>query len=319
MSGVIYVACTNVGRAIIQAHLKNHPTIPILALFNLDYDEAVNKANFDPMDDICLANNIKLIRCKNINSEEVINKIKEQNPDLIIQSGWSQKFSNKLLEIPRYGCIGEHPSPLPTGRGAACVNWAIIEGKKNWGDSFFRMTSIYDKGDVLSIDKFEISEHDTCKTVYEKVAISAYRTITKHLQSWSNGCFDPIELDESIATYYKKRKPEDGVFSFQESAEIIIRKINALTRPYPGARFKYKDIEIFAWKASLKNTNERNPKVGYIKKLSDLSLEITCSDGNSIILKEVSSSLIPPCSPEVFFELLLGDKKTDIYKYGLNL
>lgn len=319
MSGVIYVACTNVGRAIIQAHLKNHPTIPILALLNLDYDVAINKANFDPMDDICLANDIKLIRCKNINSEDVLHKIKEQKPDLIIQSGWSQKFSNKLLEIPRYGCIGEHPSPLPIGRGAACVNWAIIEGKKKWGDSFFRMTSIYDKGDVLSIEKFEISDHDTCKTVYEMVAISAYRTITKYLQNWSNGCFGPIELDESTATYYKKRKPEDGVFSFQESAEIIVRKINALTRPYPGARFKYKDIEIFAWKASLKNTNERHLKAGCIKKLSDSNFEITCSDGNSIILKEVSSSLIPPCSPEVFFELLLGDKKKDIYKYGLNL
>jgi len=306
MNGVVYVACTNVGRAIIQSHLKNHPNIPIIALINLDYDWAIGKANFDSMDDICDENNIRKIRCRSINSEAVIRELRSLKPDLIIQSGWSQKFSDELLEIPLFGCIGEHPSPLPIGRGAACVNWAIIDGYKTWGDSFFRMTSAYDVGDVLSIENFGISDFDTCKTVYDKVALSAYRVIAKYLSSWILGDFSPIKLDESLATYYKKRRPEDGLFSFEDPATSIIRKIKALTRPYPGARFFYKNTEIFAWKALLLKVGENNVRPGTAIFLPDSTLSIACSDGNSIILEEISSRLIPPSSPAVFFEILFN-------------
>ncbi len=318
MNGVIYIACTNVGRSIIQANLKNHLNIPILAVINLDYDVALQKANFDSLDDICVENKIKLLRCKDINDEFILHKIKELSPDLIIQSGWSQKFSNDLLKIPRFGCIGEHPSPLPIGRGAACVNWAILEGQKNWGDSFFRMTSVYDVGDVLSVDKFDLGCNDTCKTVYDKVAISAYKTITNYLPSWIEGSFSPIVLDESIATYYKKRRPEDGFFSFEESAASIVRKINALTRPYPGARFMYKNTVIFAWKASFLKKDQEKLEPGSVITLPNSNIAIVCADGNLVILEEISSTLVPPCSPMIFFELLLGSSHRDLYKYGLN-
>jgi methionyl-tRNA formyltransferase len=306
MNGVVYVACTNVGRAIIQSHLKNHPNIPILALINLDYDRAIGKANFDPMDDICYENNIRKIRCQSINSDFILCELRSLEPDLIIQSGWSEKFSDELLAIPRYGCIGEHPSPLPIGRGAACVNWAIIEGYKRWGDSFFRMTSVYDVGDVLSINTFEISEFDNCKTVYDKVALSAYSVIKKNLSRWILGNFLPIKLDESTATYYKKRRPEDGIFSFEDTAPSIIQKVRALTRPYPGARFIYQNTEIFTWKASILNSGKSASPPGTSIFLPDSTLSIVCGDGNSIILEEISSRLIPPAPPVIFFEIFFN-------------
>lgn len=318
MKGVIYIACTNVGRAIIQSHLKNHTNIPILALINLDYDQAVGKANFDAMDDICIENSINLIRCKNINDNFLLDRLRLLEPDLIIQSGWSQKFSDELLAIPRFGCIGEHPSPLPIGRGAACVNWAIIDGYRDWGDSFFRMTSIYDTGDVLSVDKFEMSDSDTCKTVYDKVALSAHRTIEAHLSNWVVGVFSPINLDESLATYYKKRQPKDGTFTFQDTAIAIVRKINALTRPYPGARFNYKDTVIYVWKASLLKASEKNLTPGAVTILPNSIFAIACADGNFVILEEISSSLIPPAPPTIFFELFFNSSYVNFNELSLN-
>ena len=306
MNGVVYIACTNVGRAIIQSHLKNHQNIPILALINLDYDKAVGKSNFDPMDDICLEYNINKISCQNINDDVVLKRLRDLRPDLIIQSGWSQKFSNDLLAIPLFGCIGEHPSPLPIGRGAACVNWAIIEGHKSWGDSFFRMTSVYDTGDVLSVDNFSILDCDTCKTVYDKVALSAYKTIARHLASWILGSFVPIKLDEDLATYYKRRRPEDGIFVFEDTAISIVQKIKALTRPYPGARFIYNNTEIFVWQASFLKTDHKNLAPGTVILLPNSVFSVVCSDGNSVIFEEMSSQLIPPSPPEIFFEMLFN-------------
>ena len=99
--------------------------------------------------------------------------VKKIKPSLIIQSGWSQKFSNKILELPKYGCVGQHPAPLPIGRGAACVNWAIILGYKIWGDTFFLMDEKFDNGDIVGQEKFLINPNDDVKSVYDKVCFTS--------------------------------------------------------------------------------------------------------------------------------------------------
>ena len=162
--GIIYICCTPVGRSIIESHLIHHPEIPISGIINLKKEKAIKKANFDSLFDLSQKNDIELLYCSYINSEKVKSFIKKnKNPVLIIQSGWSQKFDDEILKMPKYGCIGQHPSPIPIGRGAACVNWAIIQGKKNWADSFFKMSDVYDDGPVYAQKFFTIEEFDNVK------------------------------------------------------------------------------------------------------------------------------------------------------------
>ena len=102
---------------------------------NLNHNNGLKKSNYDSYIDLKEKYGVNVKYIKNINDKSVYNWLKKIDPSIIIQSGWSQKFSKKILDIPKFGCIVS-PAPLPIGRGAACVNWAIILGYKKMGGSF---------------------------------------------------------------------------------------------------------------------------------------------------------------------------------------
>ena len=235
MNKVVIVACTNVGRQIILEILKNNSiNTRLVGVINLNSKSAINKSNYDNYNDLKKKFKIKIKYISNINHSESINWIKKIKPELIIQSGWSQKFNSKVLKLAKYGCVGEHPAPLPYGQGAACGNWGIIKGRKKWGDTFFLMNNKYDDGPILSQKFFKISNNDTVKTVYDKISYTSALMIRENIDKWSNGNFKKIKQNKNKAVYFKKRRPEQGEFKLEDDPKKILDKIRALTRPYPG-------------------------------------------------------------------------------------
>lgn len=276
MGRVVLAACTNVGRAIIEAMYEDDALnqIELAGVVNLKLEAATGKANYDSYVDLAKKYNLNIYYCGNINESDCVTFLKQCDPDVVIQSGWSQKFHKEILDIPRYACIGEHPAPLPKGRGAACVNWAIITGEKEWGDTFFKMEMQYDAGVIYAQEKFNIEIYDDVKTVYDKVAKSSAATIKKHLSDWTCGNLVGICQDETKATHYPRRKPADGEFDFSQNRIDIYNQIRGQTKPYPGAFF-YGDIngfrkKITVWKAALNKTD------------CDGGILIPCGDGKPI-------------------------------------
>jgi methionyl-tRNA formyltransferase len=304
MNGIVYIACTSVGRYIINSHLKNHPGIPIDGIINLDRIKSINKANYDSLYDIAYNNNIDILYCKNVNSENVLSFLKQKNPILIIQSGWSQKFGGEILSLPKYGCIGEHPAPIPKGRGAACVNWALIEDQKEWGDSFFKMVEEYDAGPVYAQKQFTIEEYDNVFTVYEKAGYAAYNIIKENLQQWYAGRFQALQIDESKATYYKKRTPKDGALDFSWNAKKIYNYVRALTRPYPGAFFNYEGKRVAAWEAVFPwGHSDKKSGAFFIDKPSQ-SLVVSTGDNKLIGLRRIQIEDMPEIYGHEFFNFI---------------
>lgn len=253
MGRVLFVACTNVGQAMIDTIYSNSDIqSQVVGIVNINAERGLGKANYHSYMDTAAKYDIPLHFCNNVNDEITLKWIKDKKPDIIIQTGWSQKFKSELLNLPKYGCIGEHPAPLPIGRGAACVNWAILTGETSWGDTFFKMVDEYDRGEVYAQEFFEIKEYDNVKTVYDKVALCSQKIIEKNIDLWSEGRFETIVLDENKATYYKRRTPADGIFDFGKTAKEIHDFIRAQTYPYPGAFFMYGEEKITV--LSSKNT-----------------------------------------------------------------
>lgn len=294
MENLVFISCTSVARYMIIEILENPAikNVQISGIINLNTKRSMSKANYDSYSDLVEKYNLPIHYCNNVNDTFVLDWIRDKEPALIIQSGWSQKFKKELLEIPRFGCIGEHPAPLPRGRGAACVNWAILNGESDWGDTFFKMELEYDKGAILAQNHFRIENYDTVETVYDKVSVCGQQVMREYIDEWIQGNFEVTNQDEKGATYFTRRKPSDGLFSFKENALSIYNAIRAQTRPYPGAFFVYSDgysnREVKVWEAQLiKNTTAIN-EVGII----DISLDgggvaVTCGDGNKIILLRV--------------------------------
>lgn len=287
MGRVVFVSCTPVGRAMISEVLNNPNLegIEIVGIVNLDPLTAVNKCNYDPYIDLSIKTQIPMIYCASVNSLRSLDFIREKEPDIVIQAGWSERFKSSVLDIPKYGCIGQHPSPLPVGRGAASINWAMIKGIPTWGNSLFEMKYEYDAGLIYAQENLYIDFYDTIKTVFDKIAYSSVIMLRKNLVDWCQGNFNGIKQDDSKATYFTRRRPEDGLFSFDSlSALDVYNKIRALTRPYPGAFFEgmvdglYKNV--YVWDAEYGGSCLDKVSIGG-------GIYIRCSDGDFVLLKRV--------------------------------
>ena len=292
MGRVLFVACTNVGRAMIEAVMNSESLkrVELAGVVNLNSRGAIGKANYDSYIDLFEKYSIPHYYCDSINEQECIDFMKACKPDIIIQSGWSQKFKEEILDIPKYACIGEHPAPLPKGRGAACINWAIITGEHEWGDTFFRMEMQYDTGQVYSQEHFTIELYDDVKTVYDKVAEASVRAIEKNLAEWTEGRLNGRKQDDSASTHYPRRRPSDGFFSFnQDTALNIYNHIRGQARPYPGAFFEKNGRKVYVWKARLGN------------EIVDGEVKVECNDGQFVILQRIQEEGKPEMWAKDYF------------------
>lgn len=295
MSGVLFVACTSVGRALLTELCTNHDLaeVEIVGVVNLDERIAASKANYDSYADLVRTHNIPIHYCRNINDLPTVEWMRSQAPDLIIQSGWSQKFHAQVLSIPRLMCIGEHPAPLPRGRGAACVNWAILNGEQDWGDSYFKMEDSYDVGAILAQEKFPLMPYDDVATAYSKVATASRAIIRANIRKWLNGEFEANPQDESKATYFKKRRPDDGIIDFSASAQKVSRLIRAVTRPYPGAFFvdAKTSCKIYVWRAQLSELTCSAEPAQVLGATTQGGILVGCGDGRCIELLRVQNEV----------------------------
>ena len=132
---IVIIGPTLLTRKCVEALIRRGAKI--FAIYTLDDSMAWEKSRFAIMDDIAEKHGIKLFKVKDINSAEVISQLRNIQPDVIFELGWSQIISKDMLGIPRKGCIGVHASLLPKNRGAASLNWALIRGDKKTGVTLF--------------------------------------------------------------------------------------------------------------------------------------------------------------------------------------
>ena len=113
--------------------------------------------------------NIFHVKVDKINDEKNIEILEKINPDLILVMGWSQLLSLKIIQIPKFGVIGSHPTELPKYRGRAPIPWSIIKGLKESALTFFYIQEGVDDGDILDQSKFDISDNDDASSIYQKM------------------------------------------------------------------------------------------------------------------------------------------------------
>ena len=182
-------------------------------------------------------NQIKGINCKLINSRDQLNNIKFNNDDIIFFIGWSWMVKDYIINNNR--CICLHPSPLPKYRGGSPIQHQIINGEKDSAVTFFIMNDKLDAGEILYQEKFSL-EGELSDIFNRIISIGSKGLITLlHTE------VKPIKQDESKATYYKRRKPEESEITIDEiknkPTEYLYNKIRMLNDPYPNAYIKDKN------------------------------------------------------------------------------
>ena len=182
-----------------------------------------------------------------IRDREAIDQIRALAPDLIVVIAYGQILPRAILEIPKIACLNLHASLLPRWRGAAPIQAAIAAGDRETGMTVMYMDEGLDTGDILLQRKIDISPSETGATLHDRLAEIAPEALLESLRLLAAGNAPRISQDQALATYAPKLNREAGRINWNESAEVIERKIRAYN-PWPGAltEFNGRNLKIFS-------------------------------------------------------------------------
>lgn len=183
-------------------------------------------------------NSIPFIETSNANTPEMIEKISDYKPDLIVVIAFGQKVGNDLINLPPKSAVNVHASLLPKYRGAAPINWAIINGETETGISIITLAQKMDAGCILGQSKTDISTDETAGKLHDRLAQIAAPLLLETIDQIADGSVVYTEQDHSKATLAPKLNKSDGFIDFNESAASSERKIRGLW-PWPGASANY--------------------------------------------------------------------------------
>jgi len=201
------------------------------------------------------------IETEDVNAPDSIKKIADYEPDLIVSVAFGQKIGNELINLPPKGAINVHASLLPQYRGAAPINWAIINGEIETGISIITLAEKMDAGQILAQEKTQILPDETAGQLHDRLAQIAAPLLINTIDRIADGKATYTEQDHSKATSAPKLKKSDGFLDFNESAKILARQIRGFW-PWPGASAIYssknaqKSLRVIIAKAQVVETSK---------------------------------------------------------------
>jgi len=217
---------------------------------------------------------------ESVNTPEWIERIRSWEPDLLFSFYYRNMIKEEILSIPRLGAFNMHGSLLPKYRGRVPINWAVLHGEKETGVTLHHMVKRADAGDIVDQETVPIGYEDTAQDVFNKCVKAARLVLERQLDALTQGTAPRRRQDESLATYFGGRKPEDGRINWTESAETIYNLIRAVTQPYPGAFTEVGGKRLFIWWA-----NPAGPSTGEPGEVLSLDpLLVATGSGNLEII-----------------------------------
>ena len=236
-----------------------------------------------PVKEFALNNGItNILQPTSIKDESFIPELEKLNADIFVVAAYGQILTEKVLNIPKYRCINVHGSLLPKYRGAAPIQWSIINGEEKTGVTIMYMEKGLDSGDMILKKEIEITKDDTYKSLHDKMSIVGADALIEALNLIETGKCNPEKQDDSISTYAPMISKETGHINWDNSSKNIINLIRGLN-PIPMAYtiynneiFKiYKAEEINGYNGKIGEIIDIINKKGFVVKTKDSALLIT--------------------------------------------
>ena len=187
----------------------------------------------------------------------------------------------EILRLPRLGAYNTHGSLLPKYRGRAPVNWAVLKGETKTGATLHLMTSKPDAGDIVDQEEVEIGPDDTAIVVQRRVTQASVQILERRLEELKAGTAPRRPQEESAATTFGRRRPEDGRIDWTRSALEVHNLVRAVTHPYPGAFTDIFGGKTFLWQTRLPHLGAHDNFPGQIRTEQG-KLYVACGDDRYI-------------------------------------
>ena len=191
---------------------------------------------------------IPIYQFEKVSSEGGVAALRAINPDLMITAAYGHILTQEILDIPSYGCINVHASLLPKLRGAAPIQWAIINGETKTGVTTMYTVRALDAGDILEQIETDIADDMTAGQLYERLSGLGARVLKRTLEKLQNGTLRRMPQKEEDATYFPMFKKGFGEIDFCQNSADIVNFVRG-TNPAPGAYVMYGEEKVKVFRA----------------------------------------------------------------------
>lgn len=281
---VLFMGTPEIAASVLEAIINsNHEVVGVVT--QEDKPKGRGKAiAMPPVKELAIEHDIEVFQPHKIKEENAISKLREFEADVFVVAAYGKILSKEILDMPKYGCINVHASLLPKYRGAAPIQWSIIDGEKLTGVTIMQMDEGLDTGDMLFKSVVEIADDDTADTLYDKLSVCGASLIVDALDSIEKGDIHPVKQDNAQATYAKILDKSLGRLDFSKTAVEIERLVRGLNS-WPGTYTYTNGKMLKVWETSLTDMPS-NGKAGTIHSVQSGRLFVNTAD-NAIELISV--------------------------------
>ena len=239
---------------------------------------------FPPVKEVAVRENIPVYQPRRVRDPEFIKILKEIDPDVIVVVAFGQIIPQEIIDLPKYGCINVHGSILPKYRGAAPIQWAVIDGEKESGVTTMQMDAGLDTGDMLLKTIIPLEKEETGGSLFEKLSTAGAKLLIETLEKLEEGSIVPEKQGESPTPYAKMLTKEMGDLDWKKDAVLLDQLIRGLN-PWPSAYTHLNGKTLKIWSAEVEE-RETKEKPGTVVEVNKKELKVQTGKG-ILSLKEV--------------------------------
>lgn len=242
-----------------------------------------HEVSFSPVKELAIEKGLTMYQPVKLKEQEFLETVKALNPDVIVVAAFGQILPKALLEVPSHGCINVHASLLPKYRGAAPIQYSIIDGEKETGITIMYMDVGVDTGDIILQEKIPITSLETGGSLFDKMADLGAELIIKALVKIEDGTSLRIPQNNEEATYVKMIDKNMGKIDFTQSAVSLERLIRGLN-PWPSAYTFLDGKTLKFWQSEVEPYHgELKTQPGLITEVRKDALVIQTGDGLLVV------------------------------------
>jgi methionyl-tRNA formyltransferase len=243
-----------------------------------------NKLAAPPVKEYALKNNIKVLQPDKVKTPEFLEELKELKPDLLVTVAYGKILPKSVLDVPVYGCINVHGSLLPKYRGAAPIQWAVINGEAVTGITTMYTDVGMDTGDMLLKSGIKITEDMTAGELHNKLSVLGAQVLKDTLVKLGEGTLERIPQINEESSYVPMMQKETGLINWFKSSKEIHNLVRG-TNPWPGSYTFYKGEKMKVWKTDVLDDSTIKQKPGTICEVTKENIIVSTGRGLLRILE----------------------------------
>ena len=243
--------------------------------------------SFSPVKELALENEIPVFQPAKMRDGAALSILQSLKPDLVVVVAYGRILPDDILSVPPLGTINVHGSLLPRYRGAAPIQWSVLNGDEKTGVTTMYLSSEMDAGDIIFSEETEIGEYETSGELYDRLKKLGAELLIKTVRAIEAGCAPRTPQDETQATYVSMLDKSLSPLDFTKPARAVVKWVCGL-QPWPVASAELGGVVLKIYSARL--THRHTGAVpGSIVSTGKDGIEIACGDGETVLLTEVQA------------------------------